>query len=374
MGSKKSTAAIVFVTGSDEASVKRVAAETASRLAPGADAFGLEVIDGGVETVDAAVSRTRDAMQALATLPFLGGTKLVWLKNVSFLADSVTGRSESVGVALEQLCDLLDDGLPEGVTFLCSAVAPDKRRSVYKRLAKSGQLEVHDKPTLSFGAGEEEIIAWVGQQTRKAGLDLEGEAVELLAARVGLEPSQLFAEIDKLALCGRRITARDVRELVPATRESGIFDLGNAIFARDLEAAMDTLGQLFYQGEKGVGILLASIVPTVRNLMLAKFLLVRHKLRPPAAPQYFSGDLARLPASETDYLPRKKDGTLNAYGLGVAAKAAARFELETLQAAFRACAEANRLLISSQGDEKVILSRLLITLLGEPPAARAQGG
>jgi DNA polymerase-3 subunit delta len=366
---KKTTSPVHFVSGSDEAAVKRAAAELAAKLAPGADAFGLETIDGAVETVDPSISRIRETTQALSTLPFLGGTKLVWLKSAAFLADTVAGRSEAVLQELEHLCDLVEGGLPEGVIFLMSAPEADKRRSAYKRLSKAGNTTLCDKPSLGFGAGEEDVVTWTAQQLRSRGLKISHDAVEMLAARVGLETGQLHSEIDKLETAlgaGHEIAAEDIRALVPATRESGVFDLGNAISARNLPLALETLEHLFHQGEKGVGILLASIVPTVRNLLLAKSLLVRHKLRAPVEPNYFARDLSRLPPHETDHLPRKKDGTLNSYGLGLAAKHSVHYTLEELQRGFHGCAEANQKLITSQGSESVILTRLLVSFMQRP--------
>lgn len=369
MPSQKTTSSVYFISGSDDAAVKKAAVELAAKLAPNADAFGLEVIDGGVETMDAAMGRVQNTLQALATLPFLGGGKLVWLKSASFLADTPAGRSESVIAGLEELCDFIEAGLPAGVVFLMSAPGADKRRAAYKRLTKFGTAEVHDKPSLGFGAGEEEMIVWTGQQVRHRGLKMSAEAVGVLAARVGLDIGQLNNELDKIETAfgpGHPVSETDVRNLVPPTRESGVFDIGNAISARNLPLALETLTHLVYQGEKGVGILLASIVPTVRNLLLAKSLLIRHKLRPPAEPQYFSGTLAKLPPTETDFLPRKKDGTLNAYGLGVAAKSSVHYTLEELQRAFHDCAEANLRLVSSQGGEDVILTGLLVRLMARP--------
>ena len=371
MPAKKTTSPIHFVSGSDEAAVKKTASELAAKLAPGADAFGLETIDGAVETVDPSISRIRETTQALSTLPFLGGTKLVWLKSASFLADTVAGRSEAVIEELEHLCDLVESGLPDGVTFLMSAPAADKRRSAYKRLTKAGNTLLCDKPSLGFGAGEEEVVTWTAQQLRSRGIKISHDAVEMLAARIGLETVQLHSELDKLEVSlgtGHEITAKDIRELVPATRESGIFDLGNAISARNLPLALETLEHLFHQGEKGVGILLASIVPTTRNLLLAKSLLVRHKLHPPAEAQFFARDLNRLPAHETNHLPRKKDGTLNTYGLGLAAKHSVHYTLYELLHAFQSCAEANQKLVTSQGSESVVLTRLLVGLMQRPAA------
>jgi DNA polymerase-3 subunit delta len=363
---KKNQSAIHFITGSDDAAVKKAALDLAAKLAPGADAFGLETIDGAVDLVDPSISRIRETNQALSTLPFLGGTKLVWLKSAAFLADSVAGRSESVLQELEHLCDLLEGGLPEGVTFLMSAPNADKRRSAYKRLAKAGDTVVCDKPSLGFGAGEEEIIHWTAQQLSAKGLKISREAVEMLAARVGLESGRLHSEMEKLETAlgaGHPIEGEDIRALVPATRESGIFDLGNALSARNLPLALETLEHLLHQRESAVGILLASIVPTVRNLLLAKSLLIRHKLRAPSEPQFFARDLSRLQPQETEHLPKKKDGTLNTYGLGLAAKHSVHYSLDELQRGFQACADANQRLITSQGSESVVLTRLLVGLM-----------
>jgi DNA polymerase-3 subunit delta len=363
---KTKTSSIYFVTGSDEAAVKKAARALAEKLAPGADAFGLETIDGAVDTVDACTRAAEDAVQALLTLPFLGGSKLVWLKSAAFLADSVAGRSESVTNALEKLCDVLKAGLPVGVTFLLSAPHTDKRRTLYKTLTKLADTQIHDMPDLGFRAGEEEIIEWTTSRVHKRDLQLSPEAVETLAARIGLDTGQLENELDKLETAfgkSHPIGAEDVRGLVPQTREGGIFDLSEAIARRNLPLALDTLQQLMRQGEKGVGILLAAIVPTVRNLLLVKDLLVRHKISPPTQPQFFGSSLKRLPESALSHLPRKKDGSLNTYPLGIAAINASHYALPELEAAFAGCAAANQELLSGRMTDDVVLTRLLIGFL-----------
>ncbi|MEI8312282.1 MAG: hypothetical protein WCH98_16130, partial [Verrucomicrobiota bacterium] len=119
------------------------------------------------------------------------------------------------------------------------------------------------------------------------------------------------------------------------------------------------LSQLLRQGEKGVGILLASIVPTVRNLLVVKDLLARHKLQPPAQPQFFGSVLNKLNAADIDHLPRKKDGTLNTYPLGIAARNSVHYTAAELHRAFQGCAEANLQMVTSQASDEVVLTRLL---------------
>src|SRR5258708_18067312 len=143
---KSETANIYAVVGSDEAEVKHVAAELATKLTPpGAGDFGLEIIDGVADNADQAAARIRSAIEALQTLPFFGSTKVVWLKNANFLGDDAKARSAGVQSALEELSALIDSGVGDGVTLLISATEVDKRRSFYKTLAKGAELQMFDR-------------------------------------------------------------------------------------------------------------------------------------------------------------------------------------------------------------------------------------
>src|SRR5215470_5871080 len=94
---KSESANIYAVVGSDEAEVKRVAAELAQKLAPDdAGDFGLELIDGAADNADQAEGQIRSAIEALQTLPFVGSTKVVWLKNANFHGDDQKARSAVV--------------------------------------------------------------------------------------------------------------------------------------------------------------------------------------------------------------------------------------------------------------------------------------
>jgi DNA polymerase-3 subunit delta len=125
------------VVGSDDGEVKRVAAELAEKLTPpGGSDFGLEIIDGAADNADQAATRIRSTIEALQTLPFLGGGKLVWLKNANFLGDDQKARAAAVQSALEELAEVIGSGIGNDVTFLISAIEVDKRRTFYKTLTK----------------------------------------------------------------------------------------------------------------------------------------------------------------------------------------------------------------------------------------------
>jgi len=361
-------AKIHAVVGSDEAEVKRVALELAEKLTPpGLGDFGLEVVDGCADNVEQAVTRIRSTIEALQTLPFMGGSKLVWLKNANFLADSVMGRSSSVLEALEELSGIIGGDLGEDVTFLLSATETDKRRSFYKSLSKRAEIQVMDKLDSSRSGWEEEAGDLVRARAAKRKLQFEEEALELFVLLTGGDTRQIDNELEKIDIFlgkERKVTSEQVRELVPLSRAGVIFELGNALAVRDLERALKLVRRLLDQGETAIGILLVSILPTVRNLLLAKDLMERNGMARPHAPFTFISALNRLPASATEHLPRKKDGSISGYPLGIAAQNAHRFETKQLIDAMQACLEANLKLVTSQLDHELVLTEIVVKLLG----------
>ncbi|MFN2623153.1 MAG: DNA polymerase III subunit delta [Chthoniobacterales bacterium] len=363
----ESESRIHAIVGSDESEVKRVAAELAAKLAPpDAGEFGVEVIDACADNVEQAVARIRSAIEALQTLPFFGGAKLVWFKNANCLADTVIGRSAAVQGALEELAEVLEPGLAQDVTFLISATETDKRRSFYKTLAKRAEVQVIDRLDSSRAGWEEEATEIVRKKAKARKLQFEDDALDLFVLLTGGDTRQIDNELEKIDLHQGRergVSVEQVRELVPLSRAGVIFELGNAMAACDLERALMLVKRLLDQGETAIGILLVAILPTVRNLLLAKDLMERHRVPRPHAPFTFISALNRLPAGATEHLPRKKDGTINGYALGIAAQQAHRFETKKLIAGLEACLEANVRLVSTQLDHELILTEIVVKLL-----------
>jgi len=365
----RKTAQIYAVVGSDESAVKAAASELAVELAP-ADAgdFGVETIDGCADNADQAAARIRSTIEALQTLPFFGGGKLVWLKSANFLGDTKLGGAIAVTEALEELAAVLGGDLGGGeVKFLLSAIEVDKRRSFYKTLAKHAEIQVFDKLDTNRSGWEEAATDLVQSLSKKCGLRFEDEARDLFVLLTGGETRTVENELEKLDLFlgakGRVITLDDVRTMVPLSRSGVIFELGNALAGRRLERALALVRRLLDQGESAIGILLVAIIPTVRNLLLAKDLMRRHSLPRPSAPFSFISSLNRLPAAATEHLPRKKDGSINAFTLGLAAMQAHRFEEEQLIAGLEACLTANLQLVTSQLDHELILNQIVVKLL-----------
>jgi DNA polymerase-3 subunit delta len=356
--------AICAVIGTDDVEVGKIARELAAQMAPpDAGEFGSDVIDGTADNADQATDRIGKTLDALLTLPFFGGAKLVWLKGATFLGDTQTGRAAAVDDGLRHLGDLIEKGLPQDVRFLLSAFEVDKRRSFYKRLAKVGDVRVYDRLDTSRGGWEEAAESMVRTKATELGLQFDQAALGYFVQATAGDRRQIEMGLDKISLFlggeSRRIDLALARSLAPETRAAVIFELGNALQRRDAATCFELIDRLLAQKESGVGILLASVVPTVRNLLIAKGLMIRHKIKRPMGRYDFSNAVERLPADATEHLPRKKDGGVNTYGLGLAAAEAHRFSESELVGLMTACLSALEELVTSGGTERLILGKLV---------------
>jgi len=366
-----SNAALHVFMGSDEARVKEAALLMVRQLTPkDAGDFSNDIIDGTADNAEHAGTICSNVCMALQTLPFFGGTKVVWLKYANFLGDTQTGRSQAAVDGFERILNVVEAGLGSDVKFVISTSGIDKRRNAYKRVSKLANIEIFDKPDTSRAGWEGPVLAMATQRARELGITFESGALELLVQMAGDDTRQLENELIKIDLYlgeRRRAGLKTVQTLVSMSRAGVLWDLGNAIGKRDLPRALDLLGTLMYQGQNAIGLLLAAIVPRVRSLLLVKDLGSHHKLNK-FNYNGFCASLEGLPSSATAHLPRKKDGTgFNAYPMFLALPETGNFTLDELHAAFKACLDANVKLVTSSLDSKLVLERLLIGILARKP-------
>src|SRR5690606_21449837 len=186
---------------------------------------------------------------------------------------TVTGRAQATLDALDGLMTVLAAGLPDGVKFVLSASEVDKRRSFYLQLKKIAEVTVYDLIDTSRSGWEAAVTDLVESQARGSGLRFEGEAMSLFIMLAGEDTRQIRNELDKLDLYlgdDRRVTTDVVRAIVSHTKNGVVFELGNALGRRNLPEALELVDELIGQGESPIGILLAAVVPKVRNLIAAK--------------------------------------------------------------------------------------------------------
>jgi DNA polymerase-3 subunit delta len=310
---------IHLLAGSDEDAVKKAAATLAEKLAP-ADAMNFEIIDGRADSVDDAARSIQKVREAILTLPFFGGGKLVWWKAVNFFDESGVGRHASVKEALETLLPDLDQVDGSSVTLLISALGIHKGRAFAKALLKKAQAKYFDLPDLRR-TSEDEIIFQIEQRMKAAGIRPGPGAAERFFQATGIDTALWSQEMEKLACFlgdGKsELTREDVNRIISGSREVLIWDFCHAVLGGDARTALELLGALLAQEESEVGILIL-LAGQVRLAALGAVLRENKMLRLASRGSFSSAEVSS--AGEA-YLPRKKSGEpISSYALCQAAQ------------------------------------------------------
>jgi DNA polymerase-3 subunit delta len=242
-----------FICGQDDYLVTRAGEQAFAELAKDvADEFSREVISGfagNVGEVETALLRFRESVQ---TVPMFGGKRAVWLRDVNFLADTVTGRADGTLKVVEQLQEILAGLNPEETGVLVTAAPVDRRRTFPKWCEKNSNF------TLVGGdaeGGGEMLAGVVIAEAKTLGAGFAPGAVELLLARVGANTRLLVEETRKLSAYAEKngeaaavITEENVAELTPNTAEGDFFETAEAFFSGDLKWTLAALHRHFFAG------------------------------------------------------------------------------------------------------------------------------
>ena len=354
--------------GTDEALVKEAATKLSAQIAPKDNEFGLEIISGGADNAEHASQIVFRTIEAIHTLPFFGGDKLVWLQGANFFADNQTGKAETTLSAIEALVDVLSSNLPPDIKVIISAGEIDKRRTFFKSLSKCAKVQIFDKLDTSKAGWETHVMGHVTDRAKSLKLTFERGALERFVLMVGADTRIIDSELEKLFLytAGRTVTPEDVSRIAAVSHAGVVFEIGEAIARRELPRTLNLIDQQLRRGENAIGILLAAIVPKIRGLLHARDLIESRGISVGRSYPAFQAALAKVPSSETAHIPRGKDGAISAYPLFLAAQVAGKFSGSELKRALEACLEANLRLVTTSLDHQLVLHQLVTRILTRP--------
>ena len=353
--------------GSDEAKAKEAALKLSRKIAPKDNEFGLEIVNGAAENSDHATRILAQTTEAIQTIPFFGGEKVVWLQGATLFGDNIVGKSETTLRSVEAFLDMLKAGIPSDVKVIISATEMDKRRAFYKSISKLAKVEAFDKVDISREGWEAKVIGFVQKEATRLGMNFGYGAADRFVLTAGADTRTLSNELEKLSLFfgDREITVDDISEMVTSTHAGVIFEIGEAITRKDLPRSLKLIEKQLRQGEGPIGILRAAIIPKIRGLLHAKDLITRHNITAGKNFKAFESQINGLPSIETAHLPRKKDGKISAYPIFLSAQATRKFTVPELVNALEACLEADLRLVTTQLDHHLVLDQLVTRILSQ---------
>lgn len=205
--------------------------------------------DLNLDMLDASQIPLHEIMASVTAMPFLGDKRLIFIYGLpdapkARQSDKITKKDEKRELELKKLESDLDD-IPETSVVVFVQSNPDKRKGFYKNILKKGQLkEFH--PMVGSA-----LTQWIQQRTQEKGAQISSIVAEYLASLTGQNLWRLSTEVDKLVTHspGQNLSKDLVDALVVPTIEANIFQLTDALAAKDQKKAVRFLHQTMSAGE-----------------------------------------------------------------------------------------------------------------------------
>lgn len=364
---------ILLIGGDDDFTIQQRGRQVWDSWCRAAGGMDHEIVDGTASNTGDALGAIGRLREALQTLPFFGGPKLVWLQRCTFLADDRTSGSSAVNEALGDLANEFKTFNWQGVRLLITASKPDKRRTFFKLLEKIGVVELH----IALSAEDKDWVARAETEAvrmfREGGKSIRDEALGELVARTGPNLRLLAQECEKLSMfAGPRteITTTDIETVTSRQKTSQAFALAEALGDRDLGKALRRLDEELWEIRTGadkrkseIGVLYG-LISKVRNLILIRELMAAKWIRPGSNYNQIKPQLEQIPPDELPSDKRFNPGSIHPFVLFQSLRQAENYQSDELVVAMERLLEANRKLVSSDADESRILQQVLVDIIG----------
>ena len=369
----KNNPSIYLIAGDDDFLIDQRGKQLVEELCPPEErALGLEIIEGSVADSDEAVRALSQCREAVLTVGFFGGRKVVWLRNAIFFGELMSAKSDALKTGIDHLTALIKGGLPEGQVLVITALKVDGRTSFYKTCKSHAEL-IEFKASAKPKEQAQSVRARAQQVWQELGLTpATPDVMEQFLLRTGSETRQIMMESQKLSSYlgqgGQRVTVEDVRAVVSSARESIAWDLQDQLGYRQLGAAIQTLRQLLFQKESTIGLMIG-LESRFRELVTLKECLRRKWLR------IEGGGWKQEPVWSTDAEAEAALGAIakdprkmHPYRVVKMVEQAQKYTLAELIRAQRQLASTHEQMVSSSIPQELQMELMLIRIAGSQDA------
>ena len=366
----KSAAPVLLVFGEDEFAVKQRARQVYQQWTEELGGLDHEIIDASVSNSGEALKALAKLREALQTLPFFGGGKVIWLQNCNFLADDRTSSAAAVTETLAEIAQELKEFSWEGVRLLISAAKVDKRKVFFKTLDKIGTVESFAGWSVDDRDWADQAEGWARKAIRARQKEISEEALAELISRIGPNARQLDTEIEKLSLYvgdRKEVGLEDVEAICTRNKLARAFALGDALGDRDLPRLLrrldEELWEVKFDSQKSEIGLLYGLISKVRAMLLLKEMLREGWIKPDGDYNRFKAQLERVPADKLPADRRFNPLAINPYVLYKALPQVKQYSHTELVRAMDLLLQCNQRLVGSGLDESVVLQQALVQIV-----------
>ncbi len=284
--------------------------------------FNLDIVYGS--DVDA-----KQVMALAASFPMMAERRVVIVREFEKLTNK------------DPLLSYLDHPSPTTSLVLITS-KPDFRQKFYKTLKEQGIL-VEFKSLY-----ENDVPQWINKTVERRGKIISYQACQLIQNYVGRSLREIYNEIEKLFIYvgdKKAIDVDDINAIVGMSRQFNVFELQNAIGAKNISRALEILTHMLNAGEQPTSIIVM-LTRYFQKLWLMQDCLARHM-------------------SDDDIAVALKISPKQMYFLQAEKQTAKRFTAEELNRSFAVLREADTRLKSSNGETNLVMTLLLYHILNK---------
>ena len=188
------------------------------------------------------------------TLPFFKEKRMILVENSGFFKNSCDDLAEYMSQ------------VPESTCFVFVEEEVDKRSKLFKAASRAGSAVEFETPK------EDMLIRWILGRLQREGKKITQSVMQLFLSKTGSDMENIDKELEKLicyTLDKTEISAADVEAICTGQTENKIFEMIDAISARNQKKALDLYYDLLALKEAPMRILFL-IARQFQNLLLIK--------------------------------------------------------------------------------------------------------
>ena len=188
------------------------------------------------------------------TLPFFKEKRMILVENSGFFKNSCDDLAEYMSQ------------VPESTCFVFVEEEVDKRSKLFKAASRAGSAVEFETPK------EDMLIRWILGRIQREGKKITQSVMQLFLSKTGSDMENIDKELEKLicyTLDKTEISAADVEAICTGQTENKIFEMIDAISAKNQKKALDLYYDLLALKEAPMRILFL-IARQFQNLLLIK--------------------------------------------------------------------------------------------------------
>lgn len=197
---------------------------------------------------------SKELIDLSETLPFFKEKRMILVENSGFFKNSCDDLAEYMSQ------------VPESTCFVFVEEEVDKRSKLFKAASRAGSAVEFETPK------EDMLIRWILGRIQREGKKITQSVMQLFLSKTGSDMENIDKELEKLicyTLDKTEISAADVEAICTGQTENKIFEMIDAISAKNQKKALDLYYDLLALKEAPMRILFL-IARQFQNLLLIK--------------------------------------------------------------------------------------------------------